>query len=366
MNSIITILRTDPSRSRLRTLSFRACRGIFLCFIILASSCEKSVVFPADKDGRIHISAMLGTGEQDRIDVTVSRPVMGNETLSADAVSLYLEADGTPVALNKGEMQDGTVSYDLEGTFSTGQKILLRAEAEGLPSVKAVTTVPKSLPQVRIEPRVVESYRDRDDAQNMADLYPVRNFHVVLDEKPQDNSYFAVQVLRKTVYDIIGAPSDRILEKYLSMSGIVKYDDLYSNTSPTEGGAISSMEKEMLLEYSGGEMLVAPVENEDGKSVLDVYVAITERRLVSASYTNTGGEQFINHEIYEDFEYDVKIYRLSPELYHCMRARYIVDKSDAPIHLGFTPVTYTYTNVVGGLGMFGAVSMYETGWFRIN
>ena len=126
------------------------------------------------------------------------------------------------------------------------------------------------------------------------------------------------------------------------------------------------MEKELLLDYSGGEMLVAPAEDEDGKSVLDLYVAVTERRLVSASYTNTGGEQLINYEIYEDFEYDLKVYRLSPELYHCMRARYIVEESDAPIHLGFTPVTYTYTNVVGGLGMFGAVSMYETDWFRIN
>ena len=358
MNNIFTILRT---------LSFRACLGIFMSIILLAASCEKYVDFPADNDGRIHISAMLGTGDQDRIDVTVSQPALGNETVTADEVGLYLEADGTPVALTKGEsQQDGTVSYSLEGTFAPGQKIVLRAEAEGLPSVKAVTTVPRSLPSVRVKARTVESYRDRDDAQNMADLYPVRNFHIVLDEKPQDNSYFAVQILRKTVYDIIGTPSDYTLEKYLSMSGTVKYDDLYSNTSLTEGGAISSMEKELLLEYSGGEMLVAPAENEDGKSVLDVYVALTERRLVSASYTNTGGEQSINHEIYEDFEYDLKIYRLSPELYHCMRARYIVEESDAPIHLGFTPVTYTYTNVVGGLGMFGAVSMYETDWFRIN
>lgn len=359
MNNITTILRT---------LSFRACRGILFSFLLPVSlSCEKYVDFPADEDGRIHISAMLGTGEQDKIDVTVSQPAMGNETVTAEAVRLYLEADGTPVALTMGEQQtDGTVSYDLEGTFAPGQKIVLRAEAEGLPSVKAVTTVPRSLPQVRIEPRIVESYRDRDDAQNMADLYPVRNFHIVLDEKPQDNSYFAVQILRKTVYDIIGTPSDYMLEQYLSKSGIVKYDDLYSNTSLTEGGAISSMEKELLLDYSGGEMLVAPAEDEDGKSVLDLYVAVTERRLVSASYTNTGGEQLINYEIYEDFEYDLKVYRLSPELYHCMRARYIVEESDAPIHLGFTPVTYTYTNVVGGLGMFGAVSMYETDWFRIN
>lgn len=358
MNNIFTILRT---------LSFLDCRGIFISIILLTASCEKYVDFPADNDGRIHISAMLGTGDQDRIDVTVSQPALGNETVTADEVGLCLEADGTPVALVKSEsQQDGTVSYSLEGTFAPGQKIVLRADAEGLPSVRAVTAVPQPLPQVRVEPRTVESYRDRDDAQNMADLYPVRNFHIVLDEKPQDNSYFAVQILRKTVYDIIGTPSDYTLEKYLSMSGTVKYDDLYSNTSLTEGGAISSMEKELLLEYSGGEMLVAPAENEDGKSVLDVYVALTERRLVSASYTNTGGEQFIDHEIYEDFEYDLKIYRLSPELYHCMRARYIVEESDAPIHLGFTPVTYTYTNVVGGLGMFGAVSMCETDWFRIN
>lgn len=36
--------------------------------------------------------------------------------------------------------------------------------------------------------------------------------------------------------------------------------------------------------------------------------------------------------------------------------------SDAPIHLGFSPVTYTYTNVEGGLGMFWAMSVYESDW----
>jgi hypothetical protein len=44
----------------------------------------------------------------------------------------------------------------------------------------------------------------------------------------------------------------------------------------------------------------------------------------------------------------------------------MIDAADVPIHLGFTPATYTYTNIEGGLGMFGAVSVYESDWIRFN
>ena len=71
---------------------------------------------------------------------------------------------------------------------------------------------------------------------------------------------------------------------------------------------------------------------------------------------------YCKYEIYECFEYKVKVCRLSAELYHCFKALYIADNSDAPIHLGFSPVTYTYTNVEGGLGIFGAMSVYESDW----
>ena len=52
---------------------------LILTALLLAVSCEKETEFPADKDGRIFVSAMLGTDGKDRISITVSQPALGEE-----------------------------------------------------------------------------------------------------------------------------------------------------------------------------------------------------------------------------------------------------------------------------------------------
>lgn len=74
----------------------------------------------------------------------------------------------------------------------------------------------------------------------------------------------------------------------------------------------------------------------------------------------------LNSKITEAYEYNIKVFCLSPEIYHFLKARYMIDWTDIPVHLGFTPVTYTYTNVEGGIGVFGGASAYESGWIRLE
>ena len=109
----------------------------------------------------------------------------------------------------------------------------------------------------------------------------------------------------------------------------------------------------------------------DGNVIGEVYVKPHNKYMVAANYGYifdpiTETDKRVKYEIYETREYNVKVFRLSPEMYHSFKARYIMDWSDIPVHLGFSPVTYTYTNVKGGLGVFGAMSSYESGWFRID
>lgn len=339
---------------------------IFCLTVLMAVACEKVVDFPSDEDGRIHISAMLGKEEWNRINIVVSDPVLKVEDTSSEDVVLHLEADGNPVSLLRDmdyeSETDGEISYYVKEGFRPGQKLELKAEAPGLPSVSAVTYVPASLPEVVVTHQLVKSYKDNEPGQIMQSLRTLQNFHVVLDEQPEEESYFGVQVKKRKTWDIVGNPPLHVAMKYDPTLVQEEYDDLYVNTQAREGGAISSMEKELVTDCIGGEMAVSPAVLKDGKAVLDVFVAPTERHMVEAEYY--GGE--IVYEIYELYEFDIKVFRLSPELYHYFRARFIVEESDAPIHLGFSPVTYTYTNVNGGLGVFGAVAMYEIEWIRID
>ena len=96
---------------------------------------------------------------------------LGEEDATAEDVSLYLEADGENVELERDMDDMDGVSYIPQGIFSPGQKLVLRAEADGLPSTKAETRVPESLPHVTITPKIVESYRQDELGQPMPD-YP--------------------------------------------------------------------------------------------------------------------------------------------------------------------------------------------------
>ena len=161
---------------------------LILTALLLAVSCEKETEFPADKDGRIFVSAMLGTDGKDRISITVSQPALGEEDATAEDVALYLEADGDNIELVRDMDDKEGVSYIPQGTFSPGQKLVLRAEADGLPSAKAETIVPAPLPHVTITPKIVESYRQDELGQPMPDYpYQRQNFHIVIDEEPDKN-----------------------------------------------------------------------------------------------------------------------------------------------------------------------------------
>lgn len=349
-------------------LSFRACRGIFLLVVFLvAVSCERETDFPADKDGRIFVSAMLGTDGKDRISITVSQPALGEEDATAEDVALYLEADGENIELERDMDDKDGVSYIPQGTFSPGQKLVLRAEADGLPSAKAETMVPATLPQITITPKIVESY-GAELGQPMPNYpYKRQNFHIVMDEEPEEDSYYGVQVQRKLMYYTVGDVPYYIWNDYAERMGTPEYDDLYVNAAPSESGSLSSIETELIVDHDGGQMRVAQAALEDGKAAIDVYVQATKHMMNSGHYThNEDGEAELVYAVFELYEYKLKVFRLSPEIFHFFRGRYVVEESLAPIHLGFTPVTYTYTNVEGGLGMFGAVSMYETDWFRVN
>ena len=335
----------------------------FLAAILLTVSCEKEIDYPMDTSGRIYVNAIVGENAGSRINLVVSQPALGSEDASAEDIELSLKADGKNVALSRDmdyvPEEDGEVSYLVQDGFLSGQKLELEAWSPDLPSVRAVTSVPAPLPEIKLTCKTVEVYKERDPEQMMNNLTTLLEFHLAMDEKPCEDIYFGVQVVRRTVYDTLGTVPDYTWEIYKEKNGLEEYDDLYVDTRYGEVGALSSAVKEMFIMYDGGEMQVNPAEEDGDGSAVNAYVYPTRKRLMQGSYYDD-----VWYEIYEVYEYNIRLYRLSSEMHSCLKARYIIDNSSVPIHLGFSPVTYTYTNIEGGLGMFGAVSEYESGWFR--
>lgn len=332
----------------------------FLIILMVLLSCEKIVDFPKDPSGMIYIDAVVG-GASNRINVQVSQPIDGSEDAVAENVILVMEADGKPVELLPDldyESEEGVVSYIARTSFSPGQNLMLKASAEGLPSIKAATTVPQPLPRMDITCGLIDSYKNEDPGIMSSSIKELFSFRIVMDEEPREDSFFGVQILRRKLHDYVGVVPDMTKEHYESLSEDV-YDDIYVYTDMAEHSGLSSLKVELVTDFDGGEMKVSPASPDNGRSVLEVQVKPKARRMLEGSYNSEMDE---NYEVYEYFLYKVRVYRLSKEMYHCLRAGYIAEHSDAPVHLGFTPVTYTYTNINGGLGIFGAVSLYETDW----
>ncbi len=60
-------------------------------------------------------------------------------------------------------------------------------------------------------------------------------------------------------------------------------------------------------------------------------------------------------------KYLVRCSRLSAEAYRYLRSRYEVANNDLA-YLGWAPGNFAYTNISGGLGVFGGVASYSSGW----
>lgn len=338
---------------------------IGLCLMALLISCERIVDFPGAEHGRIYVNAIIGHTGQDWINVNVSKPAFGSESAKAEDVVLCLEADGQPVALERymdhSPAYEGEICYLITERLLPGQNLKLTAQTENLPQVQAVTSVPETLENVDISTRLAVVDKIESGSGFISYLKTLREFKISIDAEHEKEEFFGIQIRKKTVIDSLGNVPDDRWNVYKEYHGVIQYESFFVNLKHEEIN-ISSVDMEMVTYFEGGQMRVMESTKEADMNTVTVYIEPYYRHLLSGSYTNN----IMDWEIHEDYEYNVKVCRISPEMYYCMRAEYIKNHSNPPVYLGFGSASYIYTNVEGGLGMFGAMSSYDTGWFRID
>ena len=330
---------------------------LILAILPLLAACEETIDFAVDSKGRIYIDATLHEGGENRITVNVSTPLNGHEIATADDVQIVLESDGVPLTLERDadyRSSHGEISYLIQEELHTGQSFDLRAEANGLESVKASATIPEPLPEIDFTHSLVETYKASNPYEVMS-LNTLEEFKINIHEMPSDDKYYGVQMLRKLEYITVGDVPSYVWKKYADKREVVEYDKFYV-TGMMYGADLSLTDTEIRHKLYGGDLMV-------GQKC--VYIKPGESGLIEGKYIIVDGVEQIDFEVRRTCRYKLKVYRLSPQTYKCIKSRYIAEYSDAPLHLGFSPATYVYTNIEGGLGMFGAVSCYESDWFDL-
>ena len=335
-----------------------------LCLMVLLVSCEKIVDFPIEEHGRIYVNAIIGHTDQDRININVSKPTYGSESAKAENVVLCLEADGQPVPLERYMDHEpefeGEISYLITEKLLPGQNLKLTAHTENLPEVQAVTSVPVPLEKVDVSARLTEVVKEEVGGYSSNSVSFLKEFKISVDNEVGEDEFWGIQIRKKTVLDTLGAVPPEQWDSCKELHGTEQNEAFY--VSQKNSSEISSVDLEMVTIFEGGQMRVTASTKEEDKATATVYIAHYIPRRLRGSYIGN----IMEWEIHQNYEYNVKVCRLSPEMYYCMRAEYIKEWSNPPVHMGFGSASYLYSNVEGGLGMFGAMSSYDTGWFKID
>ena len=337
---------------------------ILIIFLVgMTVSCDRIVDFPAEGSGKVYVNALMTDNGRSRIEIGVCQPVGSIENAKPEEVTVILTADGDNVELTADayDPERKIIAYSTDYRFAAGQKLSLKTFCQGLPDTRSEVVVPAEIPELQILRSEVESYKTDLPEQNIDKLNTLWYFNIRLDEKPEEESYFGVQIIKRNQFEYSGDVPDYEKEQMENKAGVVEVADLYVNGSIAENGELSSMETDMVIDFDGGETVIAKAKERDGYSWTDAWIEPGKRILYSSSYNPALG---VNYAIYQYYEYKVRLYRLSSDTYSYLRGRYIIDNSALPVHLGFTPATYTYTNVAGGIGMCGAVTVYESEWTR--
>ena len=206
-----------------------------------------------------------------------------------------------------------------------------------------------------------QSYKNDGAGMDTDELKTLWVFTAQIDESPDDETCFCMQVLKRKVFEYEGNVPDHEREMLEKEELIEQTDDLYVNGLLPDNGELSSIDPEMVVDFDGGETFISRSKGNYGKATVSAMVEPTKRTILSSDFDALTG---LSYAVYQSYEYRIRLYRISAETYDYLAARYVGKNSFLPVYMGFTPPVYVYTNISGGAGMFGTASTYESEWLR--
>ena len=241
-----------------------------ICLLLVLASCERHVDFPIVEHGRIHVDAIIGKEQQDRININVSQPASGSEATCAEDVTLQLEVDGQQVLLKRDAEYvpeyEGEISYLIPEKLHPGQNLKLTAQAENLPQVQAHTSVPELVENVDISSSLVQVYKNDLQGGQSENMRTLREFKISTADELDDEGFWGVQVRRRSVLDSVGTVPPQRWEVWESRHGVEQSEEFYVNAYTDNGKDNVVVELDTIVPPSFNDIL-PPYRGEDTKPV---------------------------------------------------------------------------------------------------
>ena len=292
-------------------------KTILLLLSILAVACEMEFDIK-DTDGRDRLMiTCVPYVNNDIINIRVSgvksinSPMKSSEALSNLNVSLLI--DGVEQILSQEQSDASGYSFYAESKLKAGQHLRVEAEADGYVSTYAETIVPDSAQDLEVTFNKKEGQDTR--------------IGVTYSDDPGSEDYYGISVMH-----------------YVKLQGEYNPKFEYCDISIVYNGLGESGCHKVKLDGKDVIFWKDDIETRDGKQNMEI----------DTFFPFSGKASTI--------KYKVCLFKMSPEFY-----RYYKGRSDSMnndfIMSGFAAPTFTYTNMIGGMGILAAINGTETDWF---
>ena len=310
---------------------------MMLLLLLAAVSCEYNLdtTLPDDDTGYIYMRALAMSGDTTVIWLDPTVPVGKTGTPDLEGVQLRMTADGKDVAL---EIEGGGSRYIKDGAwftaecFEPGCRLEITASHPDFPVAKASTVVPDMFPECSVNaervPFNAEDYVACSNMNGGSVYYHTQALHVFLTFKddPSTRDYYGLRIVRSNGYFL---SSQFYMDRNMPELS-VNMENHIMILSPTDVFGPSAADRfDNIVAFSDADF--------NGQTVTKDYFV----------------PYFEDDEKYH-YTYYVELLKLSEGSWRCMEAEFNYAWGNMSYY-GQAAI-YPYTNIIGGLGAFGAVS----------
>lgn len=310
---------------------------MMLLLLLAAVSCEYNLatILPEDDTGYIYMRALAMSGDTTVIWLDPTIPVGKTGTPDLEGVQLRLTADGREIAL---ERENGGSRYIMDGawftaeSFEPGCRLEIMASHPDFPVAKSSTVVPDVFPECSVKAeRVPFNAEDYVACTNMngGNVYShSQALHVYLTFKddPSTRDYYGVRIVRSNGYFL---SSQFYLDRNMT--------DLSVN-----------MENHIMI------LAPADVFGPSAAYRFDNIVAFSDDDFSGQTVTKDYFVPYFEDDHQFHYTYHVELLKMSEGCWRNMEAEFNYAWGNLSYY-GQAAI-YPYTNIIGGLGAFGAIS----------
>ncbi len=325
---------------------------LFLLSVLALQSCEYIVDLDGfDKNPRLYVLGMPGESDT---TVVMLRPTipMGDKNapeVSLDDAEVILTVNGEQVPLSVADESTPDLPSGSRYTLHPvlpGDELEFRASVDGVQPVMTECKVPDAFPEYEI-------MLDTEEKVVNGNLKTYLNITVDIKGAQETDDCYAMKVYRET--DTFGYDA----------GNSKKYNFMYPKIAGANDYDYPIYQFPLLVNYGGGidifsDKYAPMLVFQDNMSAewnhrLEFVTEYVGDSIYSDNYYNNGAEYGLR------YRYKIFLYRLSPELLRFIKAN-LVQTDNVTILFAMAPPSYVYTNIRGGVGIFGGITRTETEW----